>query len=184
MNIVLFAIWFFAPAGLANSAPVFAKKLPFLKRYSTPLDLGHSYKGKRIFGQNKTWRGLVFGIIIATLTLSLQKYLFDNFQWAENISQTVDYSQINVLVLGFLFGFGALIGDSLESFLKRRVNIKEGDSWFPYDQLDYIIGGLLASTLVIILTTEQYVAIIVTWFCLHLLANYIGFLLGIRESKI
>ena len=86
--------------------------------------------------------------------------------------------------MGPLFGLGALLGDAIESFFKRQREVPSGESWFPFDQFDYIIGGLLASSLVVQLTLQQYVAIAVVWFCLHILSVYIGFLIGMRDSKI
>lgn len=184
MELILFAIWFFLPAGLANTAPVFAAKIPGLRNWDLPLDFGRKYRGQRIFGANKTWRGLLLGIVVATVTLWLQVWAFNNFGWAQDIAININYFILPVHVLGPLFAIGALGGDAIESFFKRQRGIKPGKSWFPFDQLDYIIGGLLTSFLVIELTLEEYLAVIAVWFCLHLLAVYIGYMLGIREAKI
>ena len=35
---ILFVLWFFLPAGLANMAPIFAARLPYLRKLSFPLD--------------------------------------------------------------------------------------------------------------------------------------------------
>lgn len=184
MNIILFALWFFLPAGLANSAPVFASRIVVLRNLTSPLDFGASYRGKRIFGANKTWRGLISGIFIATLTLWIQQYLFTSTDWAKTISGNIDYSTLPVFILGPLFGLGALLGDAIESFFKRQREVPSGESWFPFDQFDYIIGGILASSLIVQLTLRQYVAVAVIWFCLHILSVYVGFLIGMRGSKI
>lgn len=184
MNVILFALWFFLPAGLANSAPVFASRLPLLRNLTSPLDFGANFRGKRVFGVNKTWRGLISGIFIATFILWAQQYLFVHTEWAKAISGSIDYSSLPILVLGPLFGLGALLGDAIESFFKRQRGVPSGESWFPFDQFDYIIGGLLASSLVVQLTLQEYVAISVVWFCLHILSVYIGFLIGLRDSKI
>ena len=58
---ILFALWFFLPAGLANAAPVFASRIPKSEKLALPLDFGKSFRGKRIFGENKTFRGLLAG---------------------------------------------------------------------------------------------------------------------------
>jgi len=39
-----------------------------------------------------------------------------------------DYTEVNILIIGFLFGFGALLGDLVESFFKRRIGIESGKS--------------------------------------------------------
>ena len=184
MSMILFALWFFLPAGLANSAPLLANRIPWLRNFKTPLDFGRHWRGKRLLGNNKTWRGLLFGIAIGIATAWLQQILFNNFAWAQTISQDVDYSSINVIALGGLLGAGALLGDALESFFKRRISIDPGESWFPLDQADYIVGGLLASSLVVSLTLQQYIIVFVIWFCLHLLSVYTGYILGVRERPI
>ena len=45
----------------------------------------------------------------------------------------------------FSICFGALIGDIIESFFKRRVGIERGKNWIPFDQLDFILGVLFFS---------------------------------------
>lgn len=184
MELILFALWFFLPAGIANAAPVFANKIPGLRNWNTPLDFGLKFRGKRLFGDNKRWRGLIVGIVLATATLGLQVWAFNNFGWAEDIAININYFVLPVHILGPLFAIGALGGDALESFFKRQRGIKPGKSWFPFDQLDYIIGGLVASFLVIQLTLEEYLAVIVVWFCLHIIATYIGYVIGLRDAKI
>lgn len=184
MNSILFALWFFLPAGIANTAPVLANHLTFLKKFDTPLDFGKTWRGKRILGANKTWRGLLFGIIVAILVVWLQQFFYSGSSWIREISQDVNYSTINPVILGLLFGAGALLGDALESFFKRQLAIKPGESWFPLDQSDYIIGGILASSLVIPLSLQQYVVVFIIWFCLHLLSVYIGYMLGVRDKPI
>lgn len=184
MDLILFALWFFLPAGLANSAPVFVNKIPILKDWDTPLDFGLKFRGRRVFGDNKRWRGLIAGIVVATVTLWLQVYAFNHFGWAQDIAININYFVLPVHILGPLFAIGALGGDAIESFFKRQHGIPSGKSWFPFDQIDYIIGGLLASFLVIGLTVEEYLAVIAVWFCLHLIATYVGYVIGLRDAKI
>jgi CDP-2,3-bis-(O-geranylgeranyl)-sn-glycerol synthase len=184
MDVILFALWFFLPAGVANMAPVFANKIPGLRKWNLPLDYGRKFRGKRIFGDSKTWRGLLLGIVLATVTLGLQVWAFNNYGWAQDIANNINYFVFPVYILGPLFAIGALGGDALESFFKRQRGLKEGQSWFPFDQLDYIIGGLIASFPIIELTLKEYLAVIIVWFCVHLLFVYIGYVLGVRDAKI
>ena len=43
----------------------------------------------------------------------------------------------------FSLCFGALIGDIIESFFKRRIGKNRGEDWIIFDQLDFIIGALI-----------------------------------------
>jgi hypothetical protein len=61
---ILFVIWFFLPAGLANVAPIFAAKLPYLKTLTFPLDGYITFRGKRLLGEHKTLRGVISGILV------------------------------------------------------------------------------------------------------------------------
>jgi len=45
----------------------------------------------------------------------------------------------------FSICFGALMGDIIESFFKRRVGRTRGQDWIPFDQLDFILGVLFFS---------------------------------------
>lgn len=184
METILFALWFFLPAGLANMAPVIANKIPGYNKWNTPLDFGLKFRGKRIFGENKRWRGLVFGVVVAIATVAAQVWAYNNTDWATTVANNISYFNMSAVALGSLFAIGALGGDAIESFFKRQLNKKPGQTWFPFDQLDYIIGGLIASWFVVQLSLEEYLAVIVVWFCMHLIATYIGYILGLRDAKI
>lgn len=183
MNDLLAALWFFLPAGLANAVPVVAAKLPGLKHWDEPMDFGKTWRGQRIFGANKTWRGLLAGIVVATLVIGLQKYLFQSTGWAVQVSW-IDYSPTHIWLLGPLLGAGALTADAIESSFKRRRHIPPGQPWFPFDQTDYIIGGCLLSLPLVQLTLVQYIWIFAVWFGMHLLAVFVFYHLGIRDKPI
>lgn len=183
INYIIFALWFFLPAGLANAAPVFANRIPYLNQWKTPMDFNKHFKGKRILGNNKTWRGFCFGIFVALLTIALQKYFYANSEWLQANIKILNYSDVS-LGLGVLLGAGALIGDAAESFCKRQANVASGEAWFPFDQLDYIVGGLLLSSLVVTLQPIYSFFILFTWFCLHLISSYIGYLFGLKEKPL
>ena len=182
-NDFLFALWIFLPAGLANMTPIAMAKLPVVRDWNYPLDFNKSFKGIRIFGDHKTLRGIISGIIVAILASYLCKYWYQTTPWLQN-QFAIDYSKIDALVFGLLAGFGALMGDAIKSFFKRRTNIKPGDTWFPFDQIDYIIGGLICLGLYVRFSFMQYVLIVIAYFGLHLLSTYIGFLLKLKKSPI
>jgi CDP-2,3-bis-(O-geranylgeranyl)-sn-glycerol synthase len=180
---LFFSFFFFAPAGVANLVPPLVAKVPFIKRFNQPLDFGKSYKGIRIFGAHKTFRGLIAGMVFATLAVIIQIAMYENSEYIREIS-LIDYSSINPFLLGVLFGAGALIGDAVESFCKRRIGVEPGKAWFPFDQIDYIIGAILFTLLYIQLPWYLYVYILVLYFGLHLLFSYVGYLLKFKDGPI
>ena len=50
-----------------------------------------------------------------------------------------------MIPLLFALCFGALLGDIVESFFKRRLGKNRGEDWLVFDQLDFIIGALVLS---------------------------------------
>lgn len=169
----LYALLFFLPAGVSNMTPVLSNKVPGLKNWNTPLDFGKSWRGKRIFGANKTWRGLVSGIVVGTLTGALLYGAFftDSNKWL-------------FLAICAAMSAGALVGDAVESFFKRQRGIPSGHAWFPFDQTDYIIGGLLFTLPFGVLPLWLLMWVFVLYFCLHVVSSYIGYLLGLKQRPI
>lgn len=169
----LAAVLFFLPAGLANMTPVVANMIPGLRDWNTPLDFGKTYRGKRIFGSSKTWRGVVAGTLVGGISAVIIGGLNQNVLGP--------YSQ---LVAGLLLGFGALAGDAIESFFKRQRGIAPGKTWFPFDQIDYIIGGLLAVRIIAPVPFWVIGTVFFVYFALHLVTVYVFYKLGIRDQPI
>lgn len=182
MSDLLFAIWFFLPAGLANGAPVIANKIPYINKWETPLDIGKTWRDKRILGNNKTWRGLAVGSLTGGVT-SIVTYLI--YPEAINyVSLSILSPTLDMFFVGFSLGFGALFGDAVESFFKRRSGVKPGNTWFPFDQIDYIIGGLIFVSPFVILSWGMNLLILTTWFGMHLIFAYLFYLLGFKDKPI
>lgn len=180
---IFFSLWFFAPAGFANLAAFLSGKISFLNKYNYPVDCYQKFHGKRILGNHKTVRGFIAAIITGIFICSLEVYLYNSFY---SIRQLVylNYSFINPVILGALLGFGALFGDAAKSFFKRQVDITPGTSWFPFDQIDYIIGGVLWSLLYIRLSFPDYLILFIVWLIMHPLSTVTGYLFKLRHRPI
>jgi len=157
-------------------APVIMKNVNFLK---IPIDFGKEINNKPLFGKNKTFRGLFFGVIFAIIITYFQFALY-NTGILINIA-LVDYS--NWLLIGFLLGFGAITGDLAESFVKRRLNYNSGERFVPFDQTDFIIGALIFVYPVVNLGINKVTVILILSFFLHIIVNHIAFYTGIRKEK-
>lgn len=97
------AIWYILPAGLANIAASLSRFTGFS---ATPVDFGRTWRGKPLFGANKTWRGLVAGAIIGQAVYTVQIYLY-HLGFFHKLSM-LDYTK-------HLFFLGALL-----DLLKKR----------------------------------------------------------------
>ncbi len=127
------SLWFILPAYFANSTPVIAGG-------GTPVDFNKKFfDNEPILGPGKTWRGAFAGIAAAVLVAGVQMFL-------QNRLALSSYGLITMsLKLGLLLGAGAILGDMVKSFFKRRFKIKRGAEWPLLDQLDFLAGALLFS---------------------------------------
>ncbi|RMF05585.1 CDP-archaeol synthase [Candidatus Woesearchaeota archaeon] len=177
---ILKCIYLAVPGMFANMAPVLFKNS--MKFLAAPVDFGKTWKGKPIFGKNKTFRGFVAGIFLAIIATLLQTYLYSKYPYFQSLS-FIPYSEIDPFLLGFLMGFGVLFGDLAESFVKRRLGIPPGGRFFPWDQLDHLAGGLLFLSFVFIPPWEVVACLIALAVLLSVTIKHIGYWLGIEKSK-
>ncbi|MDD9952922.1 MAG: CDP-archaeol synthase [Candidatus Woesearchaeota archaeon] len=161
---ILGPLWFFLPAGIANMMPIFANKL-----------FGPGRPIHTVFGAHKTWQGIISATLGGWAFFLLQR-LFD-VPFA-----IVDYASVSVF-LGFGLAFFAIMGDLVESFMKRKIGIQPGKPWIPFDQLDYVVGGLLGSLLFVRLALVDYVVILVACFLAVFVVSRVGYMTGLRKEK-
>ncbi|MEM2897249.1 MAG: CDP-2,3-bis-(O-geranylgeranyl)-sn-glycerol synthase [Candidatus Bathyarchaeia archaeon] len=155
-------VYFIIPAYLANSTPViFGGK-------GTPVDLGKKFiDNERIFGKNKTIRGLMSGILFGSIAgLIIELILLED----------------GFTKIGFLISLGAMIGDLAGSFIKRRFKIPPGHSFLPIDQLDFIFGALIFALPLYRLSLEAIILIILITFPTHILANLLANTLKLKPT--
>lgn len=140
------ALWLFLPAYNANMAPVFAMR--WFPRWNRRIDGGRVWKdGRPLLGAGKTWRGLAAACLAATLTAFAQSYVrFSDVEFSD-FGHALAGGPIGPLWIGFCFGLGAIVGDAVKSFFKRRTGREGGAPWVPFDQLDFVVGGLLLAYL-------------------------------------
>lgn len=149
-----------------------------------PVDFGKSdSKGVRWIGDGVTWRGMVGGTIIGIITGIIQglvaPYLLSNF--GQYITVPIVSNVPEGILIGFLLGFGALLGDAIGSFLKRRLGIGRGKPAPLLDQLDFLIVALILVSLVVNLSWQVIIIAIVLTLVIHLLANTGAYLLGLKD---
>ena len=174
----LSCLYFFLPAYFTNMTPPLVSKLNFL---AIPVDFNRSFQGKRILGSHKTWRGVVSGLLVGISAVYIQLWLYQ-FSFIKEIS-LFDYSQINIILFAFLLAGGAVFGDLLFSFFKRRIALAPGEKWLPFDQTDYVIGAYLFLIPFLILELKVWLTIFVATFFLHIVFNRMGYWLGLHNSK-
>ncbi len=183
MEWILFGLWFFLPAGAANVTPILAAKLPVLSNLAYPIDCNKKVRGQRILGDHKTWRGLIVGLISGTIVAILQMILVYSFPQVFYFVPS-EYFYANPIILGLLLSFGALFGDMVKSYFKRQIGIPEGKSWLGFDQIDYVLGGIIFSFMYLPFPGSFYFLIAIEWIGMHFLFSYLGYLLSLKATPI
>jgi|TARA_B100001971_G_C18138800_1_gene509180 CDP-2,3-bis-(O-geranylgeranyl)-sn-glycerol synthase len=158
------------PAALGNMVLSIFKKFRF---FNTPVDFGSSFRGKRVFGDNKTWKGLVVGTLVAVLVVYLERMM----------GVFPGYEEYGFVVLGLVLGLGSLLGDLVESFVKRQFGRAPGTSWMPWDQIDWILGSLLLLSLLEPVGIGYWMYGILIYGALHIVTNLIGYYCGVNKGK-
>ena len=85
------------------------------------------------------------------------------------------------IIIGFLLGFGALLGDAIGSFLKRRLGIGRGKPAPILDQLDFIVVAIILVAFFVEIKWIFVVMAIVVTLVIHLIANGGAYLLGLKD---
>jgi CDP-2,3-bis-(O-geranylgeranyl)-sn-glycerol synthase len=158
-QIVVESLKLIFPAYCANAAPV-------LVGGGLPLDFGRNFvDGRRVFGKNKTFRGFFFGLTIGILVGFVDVLLFG-------------YPPLFML----LSPLGALLGDLTGAFVKRRLNIPPGGLLPVVDQVDFVVGAILFSLPLAIISLELAVAMLIITPPIHLLTNFAAYKLKLKSN--
>lgn len=173
-------LWLLVPAGAANMAPVLAARL--VPSWTKPIDFGCRLNGQRLFGAHKTWRGLLAGVAAASLALATLDVLAGR---VPAIRRLLPDAQLDApLLTGAWIGLGALMGDLAKSFIKRRLGIRPGRAWFPFDQLDWLLGAILFARAVAPLAPAQAQRVLAVGLASHVVVHALGRAVRLNRSWI
>ena len=151
---IIDTIILFFPSYIANSTPVVLGGGP-------PVDGGATWSdGKPILGANKTIRGSITEVLAGTIIGLLQ----------------------GNLVGGFAQSAGAILGDLISSFYKRRRDYPPGSSMPFIDQLDFIIMAVILSYPFQATDLVSALTIMVITVPIHYAVNYIAWLLKLKKN--
>lgn len=174
--VVIVAIWAMLPAYVPNNVAVLAGG-------GKPIDGGRVWNDRRVLGDGKTWRGTGAGILAGMVVAGALNLL----EPGASAVLGVQLPQFPVVVALALAG-GAMLGDILASFFKRRTGRERGASFPVVDQLDFVVVALFAVYVVApdwfssVFTPAVIVAVIVLTPALHVLTNGIAYALGLKDE--
>jgi len=184
LSSLMAVLWLLTPAYIASAVAT----LP--RGRGPPMDLGHVWKGdgRRVLGPSKTWSGFLvggflampFGLIEAGLILAASP----PWQLVPQFAPTL----IAAVPVVALLTFGAMSGDALGSFIKRRLGQESGSRAILLDQLPFV---LLPIGLGLVLYPSPFVTTFWTWWGLlwllvftlglHTLFNWVGYKAGLKK---
>jgi CDP-2,3-bis-(O-geranylgeranyl)-sn-glycerol synthase len=168
---IAFALFFILPAYAANAMPV-------IFGGGRTIDFGRKMPdGKPVFGSHKTIRGFAVGVIAGTLTTIAQQLALP---YAAPADFVLPY-QFSLL-LGFTISLGALTGDLVHSFVKRRISLAEGAPLPIADQIDFAVGAVLFSFLVSPPPLLTIAIILGITLPTHLLTNILAYLAHVKKT--
>lgn len=183
--IIFLSVYYIIPAYVGNGFAV-------VTGGGRPIDLGRKFTDKRrILGDGKTIRGFIGGLMIGfsagLLQLAIANPLNELMQsliiqYQLGIDATVVERMISPSILRvFLISLGALLGDLLGSFIKRRMDLERGKPAPLLDQLDFVAVALLFGYIVTPLPWAYLVVILVLTPLIHLMANAIAYKAGLKS---
>jgi len=149
VRLLLELLWLALPVILAGLVHLVVLKLDLLPGLrERPIDGGIHFRGRRLFGDNKTWRGALIMIASTAVASVLLESLNSNFvHW----SDPAPFAQHHPFAWGTLLGVGYILGELPNSFIKRQLDIAPGAMgegmvgrvFWVIDQLDSLAGMLL-----------------------------------------
>ncbi|MGW8289449.1 MAG: CDP-2,3-bis-(O-geranylgeranyl)-sn-glycerol synthase [Candidatus Bathyarchaeia archaeon] len=157
--LIIEALKFIFPAYCANAAPVIAGG-------GLAMDFGKDFvDGKRVFGANKTFRGFFFGLAVG-VGVGLVEWMLFGYPF----------------LFSLLTPLGALLGDLVAAFLKRRLGIAPGGLFPIVDQVDFVIGAIVFALPLGIVYWELAVAVLLITPPIHLVTNIVAYKLKLKKN--
>ena len=176
LEVIAVAFWTMLPAYIPNNAAVLAGG-------GTPIDGGREFRGNRLLGDGKTWRGTFVGTVAGALVAFLLDLIRPTVVSVSGLPLPAFPSAV-VLSLPA----GAMLGDIAASFVKRRTGRRRGAAFPGLDQLDFVVGALVLTFAVrpgwatATFTPLVVVAVLVMTPLLHVGTNAGAFLLGLKDE--
>jgi len=178
IKFIFSSAYFYLPAALANMGAVFSRAVPVFNSFNLPIDLGKKIKGKRLIGDHKTFGGYIFGVLLGTLA-GFVKFIF--FDGLLRDYLLFDLGLEKTIFLYFIMSNGALLGDLIKSIFKRLFNIPPHSAWIPFDEIDHSVVSMLLASFIIPLDVKIFFTVVVVYFFIHLISNFVGYWLKLKK---
>lgn len=186
-NCTLFLLASFTLSGVAQ---VIWLKSKCLRQWAIPLDGRRTFRGHRLLGENKTWRGFMVMVPVAGLAFWGLARCIQASHGSLTQAGLWNLSPLSYALLGAWSGFGFMAGELPNSFLKRQLGIEPGEMargpisrWalFALDRCDSILGLLVALSIFVPTTWEIWIGMLFIGAGIHWLFNVVLYLLRVKS---
>jgi hypothetical protein len=185
--IFLHSLWLIFPAiagGAAHIAVIKLNLFPALAR--VPLDLELRFRGRRVFGTNKTLRGF----IVMPAATALFSVLQATSSPPAPLLSPPGFDRIDPLLWGLALGFGYVLGELPNSFVKRQLDIPPGSSasgrlkylFWVFDQVDGLVGALPLMYFLWAPSVAMIVPLVILALIIHPLMAIVMVRLGLKRN--
>lgn len=185
INLVLELLLVASPVILAAIFHMVVVSYNWGRQLTYPLDHYATFRGHRIFGQNKTYRGLLVMIFASIAITYFYAFLVQRSPAIASLN-LLTFELHSPLFYGCLYGIGYVVGELPNSFMKRQLGISEGKSTRflqrLIDQLDSVVVILLLLIYTSNFTWTHFWVGMLFYGLLHLTINYGLFLLKLRKE--
>ena len=150
------------------------------------MDGGLTFRGRRLFGENKTVRGFV----VMPLATGLSFLLVSPWPRPAGCRACGHFVHSSYAALGLLAGAGFMAGELPNSFVKRQLGIAPGSpadgpflrpAFFLVDRLDSALGALAALALAVSIPPLTVLYVLAIGPVLHGAFSVMTFRLGGKE---
>lgn len=180
----LAVLWLLLPAYVANAIATIPRGR------GPPMDFGRIWKrdGRRVLGPSKTWSGFLFAGFVAIPVGLLEAWLIllapPNLQLVPRLASTVLAAVPVVAILTF----GAMSGDALGSFIKRRLGRASGARTLLLDQMPFVLVPIALGLAFypalfygVFASWEAVLWLLVYTLGLHAAFNWVGYKAGLKK---
>jgi CDP-archaeol synthase len=182
--------YLFLPLLVGLALHGFSIKYDILSFLCRPIDRERKFRGKRIFGDNKTYRGVVVVSLGTAIGFGLQSLLLHRIDSVRSV-ELFDYAFFKSVAVGLAVGVAAMLSELPNSFIKRQFEIAPGTAakgwkaliFYVYDQIDFLLGAWLVLAIVVPITIERVLLSSGLLLVAHQLMSSVGYALGMRKTS-
>lgn len=180
------AAYLFAPLVVASMLSGVVLRFDLWRPLRRPIDGGRRWRGRRVFGDSKTWRGVVVAVVGCVAAVGVQAWIADDV----GALALVDYRALSTVPFAIAMGAGAMLGELPNSFTKRQLGIAPSRTttgplaivFYVWDQVDLLFGAWPLLAIWVPMRLEVVLASFALAVVVHPTVSAIGYLVGARRS--